>query len=78
MPDLVNYLGSFLHTETPFMLLFVSLFFYIIKTSREREITDKNEMLKKLDTIDEELKVIIKVWKILLRKELEDKKNEQH
>lgn len=76
MPDLVNYLASFLHTDTPFMLLFVSLFFYIIKTGREREISDKSEMLKKLDTIDEELKVIIKVWKILLEKELEDKKNE--
>jgi len=74
MPDLVNYVGQFLHTDTPFMLLFVSVFFYIIKTSREREITDKNEMLTKLDKIDEELQVIIKVWKILLEKELEEKK----
>ena len=78
MPDLVSYLGSFLHTDTPFMLLFVSLFFYIIKTGREREITDKSEMIKKLDTIDEELKVMLKVWQILLKKELEDKNNEQH
>jgi len=31
-------------------------------------------MLTKLDKIDEELKVIIKVWKILLEKELEAKK----
>lgn len=76
MPDLINYVGQFLHTDTPFMLLFVSLFFYIIKTSREREITDKNEILVKLDKIDEELQVIIKVWKILLEKELEAKKNE--
>lgn len=76
MQDLINYVGSFLHTDTPFMLLFVSLFFYIIKTSREREITDKNEILVKLDKIDEELQVIIKVWKILLEKELEAKKNE--
>ena len=74
MPDLVSYVGQFLHTDTPFMLLFVSLFFYIIKTSREREIINNNEMLTKLDKIDEELKVIIKVWKILLEKELEAKK----
>jgi len=33
-------------------------------------------MLTKLDKIDEELQVIIKVWKILLEKELEAKKNE--
>jgi len=74
MPDLVNYVGQFLHTDTSFMLLFVSVFFYIIKTSREREITDKNEMLTKLEKIDEKLQVIIKVWKILLEKELEAKK----
>lgn len=78
MQDLINYVGDFLHTDTPFMLLFVSLFFYIIKTSREREITDHDVMLKKLEKIDQELQIIIKVWKILLQKELEDKKNEQH
>lgn len=76
MQDLITYVGTFLHTDTPFMLLFVTLFFYIIKTAREREISDHTEMLKKLNKIDEELKVIIKVWKILLEKELEAKKNE--
>ena len=74
MQDLISYVGNFLHTDTPFMLLFVSLFFYIIKTSREREISDKSEMLKKLDKIDEELKVMLNVWKILLEKELEARK----
>lgn len=78
MQDLISYVGNFLHTDTPFMLLFVSLFFYIIKTSRDREIADENEIIKKLDKIDEELQIIIKVWQILLKKELEDKKNEQH
>lgn len=77
MQDLVNYVGQFLHTDTPFMLLFVSLFFYIIKTSRERELNDNALINQKLEKIDEELQVIIKVWKILLEKELEEKKNEQ-
>ena len=76
MQDLISYVGNFLHTDTPFMLLFVTLFFYIIKTSREREIIQNTEMIQKLDKIDEELQVIIKVWKILLEKELEAKKNE--
>jgi hypothetical protein len=74
MQDLVNYVGQFLHTDTPFMLLFVSLFFYIIKTARERELNDNKIISQKLEKIDEELQVIIKVWKILLEKELEAKK----
>ncbi len=74
MQDLVNYVGQFLHTDTPFMLLFVSLFFYIIKTSRERELNDNKIISDKLEKIDQELQVIIKVWKILLEKELEAKK----
>ncbi len=76
MQGLVDYLTLFLHTDTPFMLLFITLFLYVIKTNRDREKCDHVTMITKLEKIDQELKVMLKVWKILLQKELEDKKNE--
>jgi hypothetical protein len=78
MQSLIDYLNVFLHTDTPFMLLFITLFLYVIKTNREREVQDHGDMVNKLDKIDQELRVMIKVWKILLQKELEAKEDEQH
>lgn len=74
MQNLVNYLDLFLRTNTPFMLLFVTLFLYVIKTNRDREIEDKKVIIHQLNKMEEELQVIIKVWKILLEKELEARK----
>lgn len=69
--EIAEYIRYFINSETPFMLLFVSLFFYNIKTNRDREKrwTDLTEM--KLAAMQEEMHVLIRVWKILLEKELE-------
>jgi hypothetical protein len=74
MGDYLNWFNAFLNTQTPFMLMFVALFFYVIKTNRDREIFERVDFKTKLDKIDEEIQVIIKVWKILLEKELEARK----
>lgn len=72
--EFVEYLNYFLTSETPFMLLFVILFFYTVRTNKERE-KELNRLLQvKLSTIEEQLNVLIKVWHILLEKELEEKK----
>lgn len=56
------------------MLLFVSLFFYFIKTARDRE-TEQNKIIEnRLKEVQADLRVMIKVWKILLEKELEARK----
>lgn len=70
---LSDYLKYFLNSETPFMLLFVSLFFYTVKNYRERELYLSQLFEKKLSKIEEEINVLIRVWKILLEKELEKK-----
>lgn len=74
--EFVDYITYFLSTETPFMLLFVALFFYVIKTNVDREKRLTALINSKLDTIDKQLEVLIKVWKILIEKELEGKKDE--
>lgn len=71
--DLLSYLDRFLRTDTPFMLLFVSLFFYFMKNARDRE-NEYNKIINtKLSTMEEEMNVLIRVWKILLEKELKKK-----
>jgi uncharacterized protein YoxC len=72
--ELLNELSYFIKTETPFMLLFSALFIYFIKTSKEREKRMHELVNTKLDAIQEEMHVLIRVWKILLEKELEEKK----
>jgi hypothetical protein len=69
--ELAEYLKYFLNNETPFMLLFVSLFFYTVKNNKDREDKQHRLMTEKLSMVEEELKVLIKVWQILLEKELE-------
>jgi hypothetical protein len=66
----------FLKTETPFMLMFAMLFLYFLKTARDREVSQEEKVSKKIDAIQEQLDVMMKVWKILLEKELEARKNE--
>jgi hypothetical protein len=69
--EITEYLKNFLATDTPFMLMFVTLFFYFIKTARDREKEKNNIMEKRLVAIQNDIHVLIKVWKILLEKELE-------
>lgn len=72
--ELTEYLKNFLATETPFMLLFVTLFFYFIKNARDREKEQNKLMEKHLVAIQSDIHILIKVWKILLEKELEARK----
>lgn len=72
--ELAEYLKYFINSETPFMLLFVSLFFYTVKSNRDREVYHHNMLENKLAAIEEEMQVLLRVWKILLEKELEEKK----
>jgi len=73
--DVVQSLAPFIGSETPFALLFVALFFYVIKTNKDREQRHHNLVQEELSALSEDLKVLINVWKILLEKELEVKKN---
>jgi hypothetical protein len=72
--EIIEFLGAFLKTETPFMLMFVALFFYNVKNNNDREKRMSQIIENRLTNMEEELKVLIKVWQILLEKELEDKK----
>jgi BhlA holin family len=72
--DLLSYVEAFAGTQTPFMLLFVALFFYFIKTARDREIEQNKILESKLSAVQEDVHVLIKVWQILLEKELEERK----
>lgn len=72
--ELLNELSYFIKTETPFMLLFSALFIYFIKTSKDREKRMHELIATKLDSINSEMQVLIRVWKVLLEKELEEKK----
>ena len=72
--ELAELIRYFINSETPFMLLFVSLFFYNVKNNKERE-THLNKIIEeKLNDVQGQMNVLIKVWKILLEKELEDRK----
>lgn len=72
--EISEFIRYFINSETPFMLLFVALFFYNIKTNQEREKRNSEIVERKLTTIEEEIKIIISIWKILLEKELENRK----
>lgn len=74
--EMAEILKYFVNTETPFMLLFVCLFFYMVKANKDREKQHHFLVEQKLTVIEEELKVLIKVWQILLEKELEARRNE--
>jgi hypothetical protein len=72
--EITEYLKNFLATDTPFMLLFVSLFFYFIKNARDREKEQNIIMEQRLVAIQSDIHILIKVWTILLEKELEERK----
>mgnify|MGYP003580307848 CR=1 FL=1 len=76
--EIVEFLKLFLTTETPFALLFIALFFYVIKHSRSREQEYQNIINSNLKSIRDDLNILINVWKILLEKELERRNEDGH
>jgi hypothetical protein len=52
----------------------VSLFFYTVKANKDRETVQYKIIEEHLRAVEEEMKVLITVWKILLEKELEERK----
>jgi hypothetical protein len=72
----IDLLKIFSSTETPFALLFIALFFYVIRTNRAREKRLTYLIDGKLTTIHNEMQILIKVWQILLEKEIK-KRNEE-
>ena len=72
----IDLLKIFSSTETPFALLFIALFFYVIRTNRAREKRLTDLIDGKLTTIHNEMQILIKVWQILLEKEIK-KRNEE-
>jgi hypothetical protein len=66
-----EFLAFFTSTETPFALLFIALFFYFIKTYKDREDKYQTIINENLKSIREDLNILINVWKILLEQELE-------
>jgi hypothetical protein len=67
----MEYLQPFLNSDTPFLLLFVSLFFYVIKSNKDREQKTAQIIDNDLKRLSEDLHVLMGVWKILLQKEVE-------
>ena len=72
--DVSEFIKYFINSETPFMLLFVCLFFYTVKNNKDREAHLNKIIDTKLTEVHEQMSVLIKVWKILLEKELEERK----
>jgi len=74
--DIVNILDYFLRTNTPFMLLFVLLFLYFVKSGRERERRLEDIIEKRIAETNKELDTMMLFWKKLIEKELEARNNE--
>jgi len=74
--DIVNILDYFLKTNTPFMLLFVILFLFFVKTSRERERRLETIIENRIAETNKELETMMLFWKKLIEKELEARNNE--
>lgn len=67
----MDYLQPFLNSDTPFLLLFVSLFFYVIKSNKDREAKTSQIIDNDLKRLSDDLHVLMGVWKILLQKEVD-------
>lgn len=68
----MEYLNPFLNSETPFMLLFTALFFYVIKGNKDREARLTQIIDEDLKRMSEDLHVLMGVWKILLENEVKN------
>lgn len=65
-----DFITLFTSNETPFALLFVALFFYVIKSNKDREERLHKIIDESFKKTGEELGVLLKVWKILIEKEV--------
>ena len=68
--DLATFLSFFAKTDIPFTLLFVALFFYTIKSNTGREHHLNTIIDERLNEMQQDMRVLLNVWKILLEKEL--------
>lgn len=73
----IDLLKIFSSTETPFAFLFIALFFYVIRANRTREARLHDLIENKINSIQEEMKILMRVWQILLEKEIK-KRNEEN
>lgn len=72
----IDLLKIFSTSETPFALLFIALFFYVIRRNQKSEERLQNLLDEKITGIDQEMKILLKVWQILLEKEIKNQKEE--
>ena len=70
----MEYLQPFINSDTPFLLLFVALFFYVIKGNKERENRLTQLIDNDLKQLSADLHVLMGVWKILLEKEVDNER----
>jgi hypothetical protein len=68
--DMTAFMQFFTKTDVPFTLLFCSLFFYTIKSNTSREHHMNQIIDERLNAMQEDMRVLLNVWKILLEKEL--------
>lgn len=68
MEQLINIFTS---TETPFMLLFVVLFIFVMREHKNREEYHRNDLKQQINELDNSIKTLLQVWKTLLDSEAE-------
>ena len=68
--DFTTFMSFFSKTDVPFTLLFVALFFYTIKANTSREHHLNTIIDERLTEMQQDMRVLLSVWKILLEKEL--------
>ena len=73
-----DFLSFFSSSETPFAILFVVLFVWYVRENkgREKRQMDKYDELQaevntKIDAVQNDLKTMLTIWKILIDNELE-------
>jgi hypothetical protein len=71
-------LRIFTSSETPFLLLFVILFWWYIREAKAREKRyadqkeeDLQQIESKIQEVQQDLKIMLTIWKILIDKEIE-------
>lgn len=71
-------LDLFNKTDIPFTLLFVALFFYTIKSNSSREHHMNTIIDNRLSEMQEDVRVLMQIWKILLEKELKSQEGKEN
>jgi hypothetical protein len=70
-------LSMFNKTDVPFTLLFVALFFYTIRNNTSREHHLNNLIDQRLEGIQNDMRVLMSIWKILMEKELQKRQEDK-